>query len=710
MPGVLDLAPAVRNSRGEVFVPIMVSGICRFHEIQNLSHSFFGLPLVTHGRAVASPYGHSEYSSHRIAWVRLLLILLYAVISVLGLVSNIIVVAILMRHRAMHNITNIFVMALATSDIFLCTFNMPIQAYYEIKETSMLSTSLCRALFASFGLPMYMSSLTILLIATDRYRIIIYPLRPRMRHGTAACLLVGIMVFSLINAVPVAIYTYAENPATHVYCVERWPDKTMRFVYSMMIFTVQFLCPLVVTGILYLRIYWRLRERAFKKKDADRKKRTNKILMAIVICFAICWSPWALYSLLLEIKAFQRRSAVERFLERHRNCSRVLNDTFDTFFQPVEDTTMYSPIDPQHVKLIDLILKVVAMSSACINPFLYGWLNESLRDVMCKMCRRCCGRSLHRGSFESQRAMKDRNARGRYDGEMEGAGEHFEHRYRLSTCTPSMFEQSTKRTSLYPSTTSPRCSISTAVPGGGPRGSTCAGFGTKYGNLLTIPAPDVQLSEMRPPIAGEGSSSGVPGQNSPECRPKVTLAEEDPGLAEGDPVVQIIIHPDEAAVSQAPPPPTIQRPSPRRRSRKRSSDFFGISPITTVREADAIVEAPHSVQRTFCPSPLALPHSPGHPSPPSLGRRTSKQPTIVEQPSKSESPSIDEDEIQGDDFAYLRYLEAKEERRKSIIKSERRRSSMSAAARSVTHAHHPKHGKRFLFPMPSELKRKSSLA
>lgn len=704
VPAVSDLPLAVRDSRGQVLVHVMVSVNCRLqHILPNDTHSaFLGIPIIpSHTRSGISIDGDSQYSSHRIAWVRLLLILLYALFSALGLVSNIIVVAILMRHRVMHNITNIFVMALATSDIFLCTFNMPIQAYYEIKETSMLSTSLCRALFASFGLPMYVSCLTILLIATDRYRIIIYPLRPRMRHGTAACLLVSIMVFSLINAIPVAIYTYAENPSTQVYCVERWPEKSLRLIYSIIIYVIQFLCPLIVTAVLYLRIYCRLRERAFKKKDADRKKRTNKILMAIVVCFAICWSPWATYSLFLEIKSFQQRSALERLLERHRNCSQNLNITTDYFLEPVDGKFGYSAIDSStvyHIKLIDLLLKVMAMSSACINPFLYGWLNEALRDVMCKMCRRICGRSLHRGSFEGQRAMKDRNAKG----EMEGQ-EALGRRYRLSTCTPSMFEQSTKRTSLYPSSTSPRCSISTMQAG--PRGSTAVpALMPKYGNLLTIPAPDVQLSEMRPPIGEAGLT--VPGQNSPECRAKVFACEEEEA-AEAEPVVQIIIHPDDSILGL----PALQRPSPRRRSRKKSAaDFFGTSaPITTVQEADVIVEAPQSVQRPCCPTPLSLPHAPGHPSPPNLIRRTSKQPTIAEISTKSDSPSIDEDEIQ-DDFSYLRYLEAKEERRKSIIKNERRRSSMSAAARSVTHAHHKQHGKRFLFPVPSELKRKSSLA
>ena len=35
--------------------------------------------------------------------------------------------------------------------------------------------------------------------------------------------------------------------------------------------------------------------------------------------------------------------------------------------------------------MIDLLLKLFAMGSACVNPFLYGWLNDNFKKELGKM-------------------------------------------------------------------------------------------------------------------------------------------------------------------------------------------------------------------------------------------------------------------------------------------------------------------------------------
>jgi hypothetical protein len=70
---------------------------------------------------------------------------------------------------------------------------------------------------------------------------------------------------------------------------------------------------------------------------------TTRIIAAIVLLFLICWSPWNVHSLLAEV-------------DRH-----VVNGP--------------------HFKLVDLTLKVFALGSAAVNPFLYCWLNANFRHV-----------------------------------------------------------------------------------------------------------------------------------------------------------------------------------------------------------------------------------------------------------------------------------------------------------------------------------------
>jgi hypothetical protein len=70
-----------------------------------------------------------------------------------------------------------------------------------------------------------------------------------------------------------------------------------------------------------------------------RKKRTNRMLIAMVVIFAICWLPL---------------NIVHMVAEFHRS-------------------------DLIHYKVLFLSTHVIAMSSTIYNPFLYSWLNDNFR-------------------------------------------------------------------------------------------------------------------------------------------------------------------------------------------------------------------------------------------------------------------------------------------------------------------------------------------
>lgn len=104
-----------------------------------------------------------------------------------------------------------------------------------------------------------------------------------------------------------------------------------------------------------------------KKHDTRRNQRTNKILIAVVLTFTICWLPWNLFALTAEFS--------------------------------------HKLVKGRYFILIDLMLKVFAMSSACINPFLYGWLNDNFKKELGKLFENCifCGRSRATGGLSLTR-------------------------------------------------------------------------------------------------------------------------------------------------------------------------------------------------------------------------------------------------------------------------------------------------------------------
>ncbi|KAL5103256.1 Neuropeptide Y receptor type 1 [Taenia crassiceps] len=390
------------------------------------------LPSLQNGSAfpgdlLYSIYGDAYFSSHRIVWVRVLLILLYALFAIIGVTTNAAVVFFLLiwHPKSLRNITNRFVLALAISDIFMSGFNMPMQAYYEMQERVYFSNLACQLVFSTFGLPMHISCLVILVIGIDRYNIIVYPLHRRMPRSSASLTLFAIAVISIISVIPIAIFNKSSQAVTRLedgqrepmeyhYCVEQWPSPEIRLCYTIFTFIVQFFLPLLLTATLYTRIYFRLHERRFRKRDLERKKRTNKILVAIVICFFICWTPWNVFSIILEVYAYRAQKRIPinvfpLFEGTQSNMSGVVSlksllsssrgsglvfpqEGVNVSFGPprsFEQKYNIPDIVPQsrlllggHAKIIDLILKLLAMCSGCLNPCLYGCMTDTMRLLM----------------------------------------------------------------------------------------------------------------------------------------------------------------------------------------------------------------------------------------------------------------------------------------------------------------------------------------
>ncbi|KAH8332981.1 hypothetical protein KR074_004793 [Drosophila pseudoananassae] len=142
-----------------------------------------------------------------------------------------------------------------------------------------------------------------------------------------------------------------ELPYVRVYCEENWPSEQYRKVFGAITTTLQFVLPFFIISICYVWISVKLNQRARAKPgskssrreeaDRDRKKRTNRMLIAMVAVFGLSWLP-----------------------------INVVN-IFDDFDDKSNEWRFYI--------LFFFVAHSIAMSSTCYNPFLYAWLNENFR-------------------------------------------------------------------------------------------------------------------------------------------------------------------------------------------------------------------------------------------------------------------------------------------------------------------------------------------
>ncbi|KAG5443070.1 Neuropeptide Y receptor type 6 [Clonorchis sinensis] len=380
-------------------------------------------------------YSQTSYSSHRIPIVRDLMISHCTLFSITGVIFNMgLMCALLKYHRQTlkDNITNLFVFCLSVSDIFLCSVSMPVQMFYEINEHQLASSGLCRVLFAGFGLPLSISCLTILLIAFDRYRMIVHPMKIQISNHVAMSLIGCVILFGGLISIPVALHVDIDIHSGFAYCVEKWPSARLRLAYSVFVFIACFALPLSASGGFYLAIYCRLAKQStqlgFRKETERRKRRTTSLLVLTVVCFALCWTPWCLYSLLLEIESMlrshiQETRAGDPLSISGELCQALLLMSDQALKQALthsakprsdEDEQLSGMargiiIPAKHTKLIDLLCKMIAMGSTFVNPFIYGCLNEPIQLAMRRQYGRltaCLRRGSTRGRHNSTTASK----------------------------------------------------------------------------------------------------------------------------------------------------------------------------------------------------------------------------------------------------------------------------------------------------------------
>ncbi|XP_066415763.1 G-protein coupled receptor 83-like isoform X2 [Molothrus aeneus] len=254
--------------------------------------------------------------------VKALLIVAYSVIIIMSLFGNMLVCHVVLKNKKMHSATSLFIVNLAVSDIMITLLNTP------------------------FTL------------------VILNPLKQRMSltKGALSISVIWLMAtcFSLPHAVYQKLFQYNYREATvRSLCLPDFPEPAeLVWKYlDLSTFLLLYLLPLLIITVTYMRLAKKLWLRnAIGDVTMQQyvthlrnKKKSIKMLMLVVVVFAVCWFPLNCYVVLISSLGIRTKNSL--------------------YFA----------------------LHWFAMSSTCYNPFIYCWLNESfragLRSLLC-VCQR----------------------------------------------------------------------------------------------------------------------------------------------------------------------------------------------------------------------------------------------------------------------------------------------------------------------------------
>ncbi|XP_038126990.1 prokineticin receptor 1a [Cyprinodon tularosa] len=230
-------------------------------------------------------------------------------------VGNCLFIASLARFKQLRNLTNLFIVNLAVSDVLVAAVCCPfLLDYYVVKKLSWdHGLLLCASINYLRTVSLYVSTNALLAISVDRYLAILYPLKPRMQHQTAYCVVLTIWIVPIFISIPSAYmasettYPHIEGHTHKTFCAQIWPVDQQAYYrsYFLLIFALEFVGPVTVMTICYAQIS---RELWFKdipgfqteqiRKRLNRRRRTAVVLILVLVAYVLCWAPYYGFALL----------------------------------------------------------------------------------------------------------------------------------------------------------------------------------------------------------------------------------------------------------------------------------------------------------------------------------------------------------------------------------------------------------------------------
>ncbi|CAK1542441.1 unnamed protein product [Leptosia nina] len=237
-----------------------------------------------------------------------------------GVIGNVAVCVVIVRHPAMHTDTNYYLFSLALSDLLLLLFGLPndLSVYWHQYPYS-LGVVFCKLRALISEAASYVSVLTIVAFTLERYLAICHPLHIYAVAGLRRALriVLALWALSLLAASPFAHYTtvnYHEYPPDSGNASMESAFCAMLELPSWYICELSsfffFILPGLVILCLYVRMGLRIRSTHShnpgspgtlngvngsvhgEARQAQSRKNIIRMLAAVVIAFFVCWAPF----------------------------------------------------------------------------------------------------------------------------------------------------------------------------------------------------------------------------------------------------------------------------------------------------------------------------------------------------------------------------------------------------------------------------------
>ena len=135
------------------------------------------------------------------------------VVIAIGTFGNLLVIAAVTRQPALRSRGNTFIINLAVSDFLLCLATMPLTLIELLNDHWLLGDSVlsCKASGGLQAVSVFVSTISIAIVALDRYQLVVYPTKDVLKRIGAAAGIVLIWMMGFCLASPIFIFRSLEH-------------------------------------------------------------------------------------------------------------------------------------------------------------------------------------------------------------------------------------------------------------------------------------------------------------------------------------------------------------------------------------------------------------------------------------------------------------------------------------------------------------------
>ncbi|XP_076458269.1 prolactin-releasing peptide receptor-like [Babylonia areolata] len=317
------------------------------------------------------------------------LVVLYSITTLLSIVGNVLVIVVFTRGRQCRTDIRRFLVNLAVADLIMAVFCMPFTFSFVMLGTWIFSKPMCPIVLFMQHLSVSASVFTNMAISTDRFLVVVFPLHSRVMTARAKYVLAAIWACAFaLSSVQLVVGRANEWDDGAVTCDEVWGSQAARRTFTLLMLVLTYIVPLSIVALAYGvvgKVLWTRAPpgNAHYARDTHQlqaKRKVVKMLVVVVVMFALCWLPLHVFILLLD---FRPDLMEHDSLEEER------------FFVGLFYTVHW-----------------MAMANSFINPIIYSFSNESFRvDLVyifkgtfssCNCVKRLTSNSKHSSSLRNQ--------------------------------------------------------------------------------------------------------------------------------------------------------------------------------------------------------------------------------------------------------------------------------------------------------------------